>query len=382
MIQHTKISSKHHSHSTSRSRQEQPALSQLPAQSRIFVESYDLPQSYNTTYLTLLVRDPHWVHAYWEISSSSIEEMRNTLGAEFDRSAYTLRMYDVTNVNFNGHNANQWFDLDFAPHTNNWYVNIWCDNVSYCGEIGMRTPEGRFFAFARSNAVTTPRVSASDRSEMIWMDIKEHKAQPFVYTASRAQRIQKALANAKGFPKGKESGRKIYLTEDDIRAYYANLFPILKRLRGKRLKNMEFVGAKGKDLRSITGQGPFEDINIPGLSRTEHYRKYWRGNSADFAESGGASEQLASGASERQHKGRKFFFELWTELLVYGRTESDAQVKHGEKIIPLRPDGTFSLRFALPDGKIPLDFTATSKDKVETRRITTGVERFKTIYTP
>jgi len=99
---------------------------------------------------------------------------------------------------------------------------------------------------------------------------------------------------------------------------------------------------------------------------------------------GGASEILSSGASERHQgaKARKFFFELWTELIVYGRTEPDAMVKHGDKVVTLRPDGTFTMRFALPDGNIPLDFTATSNDKVETRRIATAVERFRTIYSP
>ncbi|MCX5687566.1 MAG: Rho termination protein, partial [Candidatus Omnitrophica bacterium] len=56
-------------------------------------------------------------------------------------------------------------------------------------------------------------------------------------------------------------------------------------------------------------------------------------------------------------------------------TEPDAEVRLGDKKVDLRPDGTFSMRFALPDGKINLPFAATSSDKVETRKITTNVER-------
>ena len=89
------------------------------------------------------------------------------------------------------------------------------------------------------------------------------------------------------------------------------------------------------------------------------------------------SENIHGGASEFVYpsKKRQFFFEIGAELIVYGRTEHDAEVKLGDKKVGLRPDGTFSMRFALPDGKIALPFAATSKDKIDTRKITTEVER-------
>jgi len=100
----------------------------------------------------------------------------------------------------------------------------------------------------------------------------------------------------------------------------------------------------------------------------------------------GASENLMSaqtgGGSEVRLAKRKFFFEIWTELLVYGRTESDAVVKLNEKGVKLNPDGTFSLRYALPDGEIPLKFIAQSSDGVEQRHINTRVEREKTVGFP
>jgi uncharacterized protein len=70
-------------------------------------------------------------------------------------------------------------------------------------------------------------------------------------------------------------------------------------------------------------------------------------------------------------------FRLWvaTELILYGGTEPDARVTVQGKEIKLRPDGTFSLRFALPDGKIPLPVTAASADGVEERTIETDVSK-------
>ena len=81
-----------------------------------------------------------------------------------------------------------------------------------------------------------------------------------------------------------------------------------------------------------------------------------------------------------QKKSDDFYFEIGTELIVYGRTEPDAEVWLENKKIHLRQDGTFSLRFALADGVIPLGFQAISNSKKHVRRIITKVERSKTKY--
>ena len=70
------------------------------------------------------------------------------------------------------------------------------------------------------------------------------------------------------------------------------------------------------------------------------------------------------------------------ELVVHGRTEPDATVWLNQKGIKLNPDGTFSLRYALADGEIPLKFIAQSSDGVEQRHINTRVERERTISFP
>jgi uncharacterized protein len=83
-----------------------------------------------------------------------------------------------------------------------------------------------------------------------------------------------------------------------------------------------------------------------------------------------------------QKKGRGFWFVLDCELIVYGATEPDAKVTMQGKEIKLRPDGTFSLRYALPDGKIVLDAVAESADGVEVRKIIPVVERNTTVPAP
>jgi hypothetical protein len=65
---------------------------------------------------------------------------------------------------------------------------------------------------------------------------------------------------------------------------------------------------------------------------------------------------------EEQKPRRDFWFNVNAELIVYGATEPTARVTIGGREIKLRPDGTFSYRFALPDGQFDLPAEAVSVD--------------------
>ena len=75
---------------------------------------------------------------------------------------------------------------------------------------------------------------------------------------------------------------------------------------------------------------------------------------------GGEAESVSSplGAAEQPPKG--FWFNINAELVVYGATEPDASVTVGGRSISLRPDGTFSCRFSLPDGDHTVTVSAVS----------------------
>ena len=69
--------------------------------------------------------------------------------------------------------------------------------------------------------------------------------------------------------------------------------------------------------------------------------------------------------AQRLEKG--FWFNVNAELIVYGATESDATVTIGGRKIKLRPDGSFSYRFALPDGIYEMPVVAISADQTDGR---------------
>ncbi|MDO8803842.1 MAG: DUF4912 domain-containing protein [Elusimicrobiota bacterium] len=72
---------------------------------------------------------------------------------------------------------------------------------------------------------------------------------------------------------------------------------------------------------------------------------------------------------------KKFWLAADCELILYGATEPDAFVTVAGRKVNLNPDGTFSIRFALPDGITDLPVRALSRDEKDSRRVEIGVTR-------
>lgn len=107
-------------------------------------------------------------------------------------------------------------------------------------------------------------------------------------------------------------------------------------------------------------------------------------NSAELVESllkrleremGSGAVSSLSSPSRPLPKERGFWLTVDAELILYGRTEPDAALTIGGQPTVLRPDGSFTLRMALPDGVYHLPIVATSSDGVETITIAPTVER-------
>ena len=324
-----------------------PSTKKTLSKPRVVLKDEEQLPSYNQTKVTLIARDPFWIYAYWDIAPGDIDRLRHELGSKIEHATYILRLYDVTYKQFDGHNANHWFDIEISTMTNNWYINLWDDNVTYCAAIGIKTSDGEFHILARSNFVTTPRAHTSGRSDLIWMEVEPAEEplveKPFIFIT----------------PKGgghKPSRQRIDLTIDDIRSYYYRLFPLLKLLKAKKLSAHEAL-LRGLSLKDL------EQARRELLTELQPF---------------GASEML--GASETtQQQPKPFAFEIGTELIVYGRTDPQASVYLEGKKIDLHPDGTFSFKMPLLNGAhIPLNFVAVSNDQKECRIISTSAQRAKT----
>jgi hypothetical protein len=135
-------------------------------------ELTELPSSYGQTRLTLMGIDPFWVHAYWEVTPHDREAVMAQLGSERASAHWVLRFYDVTCIDFDGSNAHSSFDQPVDLAANNWYVNLWSSEKTYCADIGARVPSGRFAAACRSNFVQTPRADESPHYRPEWLRVE------------------------------------------------------------------------------------------------------------------------------------------------------------------------------------------------------------------
>lgn len=129
----------------------------------------DMPRGYGDTICSMMVRDPFWVFAYWEIQADRYEAARAELGEAYDSARLTMRVYDITDIVFDGTNAHSSFDIELAGGADNWYIEVPEDDRNYCADIGLRAADGRFFVLVRSNPVQMPRSGVSENVDEEWM---------------------------------------------------------------------------------------------------------------------------------------------------------------------------------------------------------------------
>ena len=72
---------------------------------------------------------------------------------------------------------------------------------------------------------------------------------------------------------------------------------------------------------------------------------------------------------------KKFHFDINAELIVFGQTDPTATVTLQNDPVKLRPDGTFTVRFSLPDSRQIIPAVAVSADGLEEQTIVLAVER-------
>ncbi|GIW87794.1 MAG: hypothetical protein KatS3mg108_2118 [Isosphaeraceae bacterium] len=242
-----------------------------------------------------MVRDPYWLHTYWELSRSTLARAQAALGQEWHAARPILRLMDVSSEDTTPASECHVRDIPIHGGVSNWYIDVNAPLHSFRVDIGYLSPRGKFYVLARSNVVTMPKAGASDMFEQNWLTIEKDCERIFHQSGGND-------------PAGMHSALRELFEEKMRRPMNSASLPFLN--------------------------GPL--LNLPG---------------------------------------RSFHFELDAELVVYGATEPTAKVTLQGEPVPLRPDGTFSVRFALPEARQIIPAVAASADGVEERTIVLAVER-------
>ena len=258
----------------------------------------DLPSGYGKDRIITMVRDPYWLHCYWELTRHAIQRAEAALGQEWHTAKPILRLLDVSSHDTSTASEAIVRDVEIHGGCNNWYLDVGSPPRSFRVDIGYLAQSGRFYVLARSNVVTTPRAGVSDVLDENWADID----------VGQAERI---YAMSGGFDPTASSLE-------------------LKQLFEERLRR---------------------PLGSPAIT------------------------SFGSGGYVLGGKQRKFYFRLDAELIIYGETDPSDRVTLQGEPVQLRSDGTFTMRFKLPDGRQIIPAVATSPDGIEERTIVLAVER-------
>jgi hypothetical protein len=259
----------------------------------------DLPAGYGKDRIVVMVRDPYWLHCYWELTRHAIQRAEAALGQDWHTARPILRLLDVSNRGTTNSSETAVRDIDIHGGCNNWYIDVSNPPRSYRVDIGYLARSGRFYVLSRSNVVSTPRAGVSDVIDENWADIDARKA-------------------------------------DRIYAMSGGFDP---------------AGTSSLELRELFEERLRRPLGSPAVT------------------SFGSGGLLPGG------KSRAFWFKLDAELIVYGATEPTARVTLQGEPVKLRPDGTFTMRYSLPDSRQIIPAVATSPDGIEERTIVLAVER-------
>lgn len=105
------------------------------------------------------------LYAYWEISDRRRWLVSQHFECDFGAMPCVIRLYDVTHVLFNGHNAHTCWDTTVPPETTHAYLHQAGANRSYIVDVGTYTWEHEFIPLLRSNCVATPKDSEENWGE-------------------------------------------------------------------------------------------------------------------------------------------------------------------------------------------------------------------------
>jgi hypothetical protein len=320
------------------------ALGPAPVREPLAAEG-ELPEAYGTRQLLLAARDPHWLYAHWDLTH---EQQRDYNRLSRDKHLI-LRVF----VNAISHRPAQ--EVHVHPESLHWFIHVDRAGAKYLAELGYYPATGGWVTISTSAATLAPpdTISTDTTAEFATIPFELPMAK-LLLLVKEAVRANVPLARAL----------------EELRAAG---HPGLPPLRAATASSpASWTPAQERALAEVISMDHVRRVWMGSLEITELIRRQvvQEMSSMSAAQPGGAASSPAGisslfGGQEQPEKG--FWFNVNAELIIYGATEPKATVTIGGRRIKLRPDGSFSNRFALPDGKYELPIVAISEDETDGR---------------
>ncbi len=310
-----------------------------------------------------MARDPHWLYAHWDLSAPQ----REAAAKASARGEWVLRVLDGEGR----------VVAEERPPTEarSWFVHVARAGARYRAELGTRRAGGEWGVVVSSEETLTPAEEVSGEGwvrfetlppevplavlvKLVTEALPEHPPLLEAIAELRAEGWPglPALHGAEPGPWSPEQEQALagVLSTDATRRVWFGSLEITELVRRQWLRDLSLSSTEW-----ALGEQPGGIDRGPGGAG---------GPGSVTSPTGGPGGEAAGGP-------RDFWFNVNVELIVYGATDPNATVTVGERPIRLRPDGTFSYRFSLPDGEYGLPLRAVSPDAAETRVAELGFRR-------
>ena len=327
------------------------ALGPTPPEQEFESAEADLPESYGTKRLFLTARDPHWLYANWDLTPEQ-QKRYNSLSAD---KHLVLRIYMGT---AEGEPISQ---IHVHPESKHWFAHVEQAGEKYFAELGYYRKFRDKHVWTRvavSGATLTPpdSVSADTSIEFatIPVEVPFEKLVALVKAAARehmplAQALEELRRTSQpGLPPSTAIPMTAWTPEQERALAQVISMDQVRRVWIGSLEITELIRRRIEQEISSMGVLEFSVPTSPGGAITSI--------SSAFSPFGGEVS-----------RPKGFWFMVNAELIIYGATEPDATVTIGGRRIKLRPDGSFSYRFALPDGRYDMPAVAVSADGTDAR---------------
>ena len=322
---------------------EKYALGPTPPAQDFAGEAAELPEAYGTKKLFLTARDPHWLYANWDLTREQL--------TRYNRQSADGHL--VVRIYFAPPGGGLALEVHVHPESRHWFAHVERAATKYTSELGYYGKNRKWVGIAKSGATLTPPETMSDEAGVEFTTIPaEVSFDELLVLVQEAMETNQPLARAieelrrEGHADLPAVGAKPSATWSPAQAQALAEVVNLDQVRRVWIGSMEITEVLRRQLGHEISSQSAAQLGRP-------------------TSPGAAVTSVSSSFGGEQPRGKNFWFNVNAELIIYGATERDATVTIGGRKIKLRQDGSFSYRFALPDGKYDLPVVAVSADETD-----------------
>jgi hypothetical protein len=120
--------------------------------------------------LVVLVRGPHWLHAFWEITESTIKRVQASMREQWHTAKPILRLLDSPENKEESAVERVIREIEIHGGVKNWFIDL-RQPMSCRVEIGYKSRCGDFYRLCKSNHVSAAPPDRKDSLSIHWKDI-------------------------------------------------------------------------------------------------------------------------------------------------------------------------------------------------------------------